>query len=39
MLEVILAIAVKTISSYTNHGFDTPLDKVFAGRAWEAASD
>lgn len=38
VLEVILAIAVKTISSYTNHVFDTPLDKVFAGRAWEAAS-
>jgi uncharacterized peroxidase-related enzyme len=39
VLEIILAIAVKTISNYTNHVFDTPLDKVFAGRAWEAPSD
>lgn len=34
VLEVILAIAVKTISNYTNHLFDTPLDRVFTRRAW-----
>ena len=32
VLGVTLAIAVK-ISNYTNHVFDTPLDKVFAGRS------
>lgn len=34
VLSVILAIAVKTISNYTNHLFDTPLDAGFARRAW-----
>jgi AhpD family alkylhydroperoxidase len=34
VLGVILAIAVKTISNYTNHVFDTPLDQAFARRAW-----
>jgi uncharacterized peroxidase-related enzyme len=36
VLEVVLAIAVKTLSNYANHLFHTPLDPVFAGRAWEA---
>lgn len=36
MLEIILAIAVKTLSNYTNHLFHTPLDEVFAGRKWQA---
>lgn len=36
VLEVILAIAVKTISNWTNHVFDTPLDDVFESRAWSA---
>lgn len=35
MLHVLLAIAVKTISNYSNHLFHTPLDAVFAHRAWE----
>lgn len=35
MLEVILAIAVKTISNYANHLFHTPVDAMFAGRVWE----
>jgi len=26
----VLAIAVKTISNYTNHLFDTPVDAAFA---------
>jgi uncharacterized peroxidase-related enzyme len=38
MLEVILAIAVKTLSNYTNHLFHTPLDQAFAGRKWQPAT-
>ena len=34
VLEIILAIAVKTISNYTNHVFNTPLDAGFLHRAW-----
>jgi uncharacterized peroxidase-related enzyme len=29
-LYVVLAVAVKTLSNYTNHAFDTPLDASFA---------
>ncbi|OXY82744.1 carboxymuconolactone decarboxylase family protein [Oceanimonas doudoroffii] len=32
MLDVILALAVKTLSNYCNHLFDTPVDDAFAGR-------
>ncbi len=32
VLEIILAIGVKTLSNYTNHAFDTTLDDRFA--AW-----
>lgn len=35
VLEVILAIAVKTLSNYFNHLFHTPLDQMFASRAWK----
>lgn len=35
ILEVVLAIAVKTLSNYANHLFHTPLDEVFAVRAWK----
>jgi hypothetical protein len=34
VLESILAIAVKTLSNYSNHLFHTPLDKMFASREW-----
>ena len=34
VLEIILAIAVKTLSNYSNHLFDTPLDEAFTRRAW-----
>ena len=34
ILEIILAIAVKTISNYSNHIFHTEVDEVFADRAW-----
>lgn len=36
ILEIILAISVKTLSNYTNHLFHTPVDSVFARRAWAA---
>lgn len=39
VLEVILAIAVKTISNYTNHLFDYPLDDAFAARAWSPSAE
>ena len=35
-LEVILGIAVKTISNYTNHAADTPLDAAFEPAKWAA---
>ena len=35
ILDIILAISVKTISNYSNHVFDTPVDAAFAVRAWE----
>jgi uncharacterized peroxidase-related enzyme len=34
ILEVILAIAVKTLSNYSNHIFRTPVDDMFKGRLW-----
>lgn len=35
VLEIILAIAVKTISNYSNHVFHTDVDPVFATYRWE----
>ncbi|MEW5890459.1 MAG: carboxymuconolactone decarboxylase family protein [Pseudomonadota bacterium] len=35
ILEIVLAIAVKTLSNYANHLFHTPLDRVFEYRRWE----
>jgi uncharacterized peroxidase-related enzyme len=35
ILEIILAIAVKTLSNYSNHLFQTPVDSMFATRAWD----
>ncbi|TXH73969.1 carboxymuconolactone decarboxylase family protein [Thiobacillus sp.] len=34
ILEIVLAIAVKTLSNYANHLFHTPVDDAFAGRVW-----
>ncbi len=34
-LEIILAIAVKTLSNYTNHVFHTPADAAFQSYAWK----
>jgi alkylhydroperoxidase family enzyme len=35
VLEVILGVAMKTISNYSNHIAETPLDEAFAGAAWK----
>ncbi len=34
VLEVILGVAFKTLSNYTNHIADTPLDPWFSAKAW-----
>jgi alkylhydroperoxidase family enzyme len=34
ILEIVLAIAVKTLSNYSNHLFHTPVDEAFADRRW-----
>jgi len=36
ILEVVLGVAMKTISNYTNHIAGTELDAAFAGHAWQA---
>ena len=33
-LEVVLAIGMKTLSNYTNHIAETPVDKPFEKDAW-----
>lgn len=38
LLETVLGIAVKTISNYTNHIVDTPLDSVFVAQKVEEAA-
>ena len=38
VLEVVLAVAFKTISNYTNHVSGTPLDSMFEAKAWEPAA-
>lgn len=38
VFEIVLAIAVKTLSNYTNHLVGTPVDAVFGGRAWQPAA-
>lgn len=38
VLEIVLAIAVKTLSNYSNHLFATPVEAVFEGRAWQPAA-
>lgn len=35
VLEVLVGIAMKTLSNYTNHLVETPLDDVFAKRKWD----
>lgn len=38
ILEIVLALAVKTISNYSNHLFHTSLDPVFEGHRWSQDS-
>lgn len=38
VLDVILGIAVKTISNFTNHVSGTPLDEAFSAAAWTPPS-
>jgi uncharacterized peroxidase-related enzyme len=35
VLDIVLALAVKTISNYTNHIFDTAVDAPFKAREWK----
>ena len=37
LLDIILAISVKTLSNYTNHLFETPIDKAFKAREFKVA--
>jgi len=37
VFEVLLGVAMKTLSNYTNHIADTPLDKQLQAFAWEPA--
>lgn len=36
-LEVLVGVTMKTLSNYTNHMADTPVDDAFQPHAWEAA--
>lgn len=36
VLEVLVAVTMKTLSNYTNHLAETPLDEAFAPHAWDA---
>jgi uncharacterized peroxidase-related enzyme len=36
-LEVVLGVAFKTLSNYTNHIIEPPLDTAFQAEAWEEA--
>ena len=38
VLEVVLGVGMKTLSNYTNHAAETPLDRAFAGAAWSKAA-
>ncbi len=35
VLEVVLAVSLKTLSNYANHVAETPLDDAFSSRAWQ----
>jgi uncharacterized peroxidase-related enzyme len=38
VLEVVLGVGMKTLSNYTNHIAETPLDQAFASAAWSKAA-
>ena len=35
VLEILVGVAMKTLSNYTDHLAEPPLDQAFAGRAWK----
>jgi alkylhydroperoxidase family enzyme len=37
VLEVVFASAMKTLSNYTNHISETPVDSAFAAQTWESS--
>lgn len=39
VMEVVLAVATKTLSNFINHMADTPLDDAFAAAAWEPQAE
>ena len=39
VLDILLAISVKTLSNYANHLFNTPLDDMFKSREWHLANE
>ncbi len=38
VLEVVFAVAMKTLSNYANHLTETPVDRAFAAHAWAPKS-
>jgi len=36
-IEVVLGVAMKTLSNYANHLFDTPIDAAFKAETWPTA--
>lgn len=38
LLDVVLGVGMKTLSNYTNHLADTPLDEVFRGQEWKKSA-
>lgn len=38
MLDVLVGVSMKTLSNYTNHIADTPLDVAFQSQSWKKAS-
>jgi uncharacterized peroxidase-related enzyme len=39
VLEVVMAVSMKTLSNYANHLIDTPLDEALESVRWSAESD
>lgn len=39
VLDIIVGAAQKTISNYTNHVSETPVDEVFLDHSWKAPED
>lgn len=36
ILDIVVGVAMKTLSNYINHLAETPVDDAFAGHAWQA---